>query len=142
MGKIRNFCKLHRAEIMYTLVAVMYTTLAVYGSMCWSGDAVGGIIISTAVVQAILGYYIQKLEQPGSPPSHSFIRAWYAGFTLQASSLSVGVMITQPETELFRCLLMIISFEAFVATFGYMIIVNRQPNDNNHQQSKNMKKFI
>ena len=126
MEKIRNFCKLHLAKMLFGFVILLCVGASIYGVVCLKSWQIAGVIALATILQATLGYYIQKLEKTASVPSHGFMVMWYAGFVIQALATMVCIMFIPSLRPLACYIPMVISFEAFVPLAGHLaIMMNR-----------------
>ena len=127
MKRLLNFCKLYLAEILFVFVTLLCMALVVNGMICYEAWESGVMVVSAVIIQAVAGYNIQKLEKPASPLSLLFTTVWYICFICMALTLVVYSIIVYPTEKLIYYIMLDVSFVAFVAMFGHLIIVSDRP---------------
>ena len=127
MEKFIAFCKSYLAEILFVFVTLLCMALVTNGMICYEAWESGAMVVSAVIIQAVAGYNIQKLEKPAFPLSLLFTTVWYVCFVCTALTLVVCSIIVYPTEKLIYYIMLDVSFVAFVAMFGHLIIVSDRP---------------
>lgn len=135
MKKIIEFFKLYLSEMLFVLISILVIALSVYALLYYKGMQSLGIATLTTVVLAVAGGFIWPVKVM---PRDSFRKVWNYCFILQAIAFSVCEFIICSKIETaFVHILWFVSFVAFVALFGNLVVFafRRKDYRNNKQSS-------
>lgn len=127
MRKVIHFCKTYHTEMLLAVLDVLCIIAIIFCLSNFRGLIAGGIITSTVILQAIVGYHIQKLDSKFPQPSLSFTIVWYAGFIASAITLIIGTVILNVSEQLSFYILLEAEFTILVAMFGQLVAVAALP---------------